>query len=83
MTGNRKEVQILRKQPHGFEILTLNLTDASIVYSPNFYLQPNDYVIVKPLKQKSWGTGTTGLQTVTTVFAALSFITTIVLLLRN
>jgi polysaccharide export outer membrane protein len=22
-----------------------------------FYLQPNDYIYIKPLKQKTWGTG--------------------------
>ena len=83
MTGNRRDVQILRKQPHGFEMITLDLTDISVVNSPHFYLQPNDYILVKPLRQKSWGTGTTGVQTSTTIFAALSLITTTVLLLRN
>ena len=83
ITGNRKEVQILRKQPHGFEMYSLDLTDGSIVNSPNFYIQPNDYIIVKPLKQKSWGTGTTGTQTIGTIITALSLVTTTILLLRN
>lgn len=82
-TGNRKEVQILRKQPHGFEMFTLDLTDAEIVNSQNFYLQPNDYVYVKPLRQKSWGTGTTGVQTIGTIITALSLVTTTILLIRN
>ena len=83
ITGNRKEVQILRKQPHGFEMYSLDLTDAEIVNSPNFYIQPNDYIIVKPLRQKSWGTGTTGTQTIGTIITALSLVTTTILLLRN
>lgn len=83
MTGNRKEVQILRKQPHGFEMFSLDLTDANVVNSPNFYIQPNDYIIVKPLRQKSWGTGTTGTQTIGTIITALSLVTTTILLLRN
>lgn len=83
MTGNRKEVQILRKQPHGFETLTLDLTDAEIVNSNNFYIQPNDYIYIKPLKQKSWGTGTTGVQTIGTIITALSLVTTALLLIRN
>ncbi|MFC4739509.1 polysaccharide biosynthesis/export family protein [Flavobacterium ponti] len=83
ITGNRKEVQILRKQPHGFEMYSLDLTDAEIVNSPNFYIQPNDYIIVKPLKQKSWGTGTTGTQSIATIITALSLVTTTILLLRN
>lgn len=83
ITGNRKEVQILRKQPHGFEMITLDLTDKSVINSPNFYIQPNDYIIVKPLRQKSWGTGTTGTQTISTIIAALSLVTTTILLLKN
>ena len=83
ITGNRKEVQILRKQPHGFEMFSLDLTDANVVNSPNFYIQPNDYIIVKPLRQKSWGTGTTGTQTIGTIITALSLVTTTILLLRN
>ena len=83
ITGNRKEVQILRKQPHGFEMYTLDLTDGAIVNSPNFYIQPNDYIIVKPLRQKSWGTGVTGIQTLGTIITALSLVTTTILLLRN
>jgi polysaccharide export outer membrane protein len=73
----------LRKQPHGFEIYSLDLTDASIVNSPNFYIQPNDYIIVKPLRQKSWGTGVTGIQTLGTIITALSLVTTTILLIRN
>lgn len=83
LTGNRKEVQILRKQPHGFEMYSLDLTNREVVNSPNFYIQPNDYIIVKPLKQKSWGTGTTGTQTIGTIITALSLVTTTILLLRN
>ena len=83
LTGNRKEVQILRKQPHGFEMFSMDLTDANIVNSQNFYLQPNDYILVKPLKQKSWGTGTTGVQTIATIITALSLVTTTILLIRN
>jgi len=83
LTGNRKEVQILRKQPHGFEMFSMDLTDANIVNSQNFYLQPNDYILVKPLRQKSWGTGTTGVQTIATIITALSLVTTTILLIRN
>ena len=51
--------------------------------SPYFYIQPNDYIVVKPLKQKSWGTGTTGFQTFTTIISALSIVTTALLLSKN
>jgi polysaccharide export outer membrane protein len=35
----------------------LDLTDINVMKSPYFYLQPNDYIYIKPWKQKSWGTG--------------------------
>lgn len=83
ITGNRKEVQIIRKLPHGFESHYLDLTNAKAMQSPYFYIQPNDYIYIKPLPQKSWGTGTTGMQTVGTIITALSLITTTLLLTRN
>lgn len=83
ITGNRKDVQIIRKFPHGFETYSLDLTDVKAMNSPYFYIQPNDYIVVKPLKQKSWGTGTTGVQTITTIVSALSLVATALLLSKN
>ncbi|WP_313803763.1 polysaccharide biosynthesis/export family protein [Flavobacterium sp.] len=83
ITGNRKEVMIIRQYPHGSEIHSIDLTDVKAMQSPYYYLQPNDYIYVKPLKQKSWGTGTTGTQSVATIISALSLVTTTFLLLRN
>ncbi|HSD13316.1 MAG TPA: polysaccharide biosynthesis/export family protein [Flavobacterium sp.] len=82
MTGNRKEVSIIRQYPHGTETHTIDLTDASAMKSPYYYLQSNDYIYIKPLKQKSWGTGTTGMQSVSTIITALSLVTTTLLLLN-
>lgn len=83
MTGDRKNVQVIRKVPHGFETYYVDLTSSKAFESPVFYIQPNDYIYIKPLKQKSWGTGTTGMQTVGTIITALSLITTTILLSRN
>jgi polysaccharide export outer membrane protein len=83
ITGNRKEVQIIRKLAHGFETYSIDLTDASALNSPYFYIQPNDYIIVKPLKQKSWGTGITGMQSVATIMTAISLITTLLVLSKT
>ncbi|WP_415581394.1 polysaccharide biosynthesis/export family protein [Flavobacterium longum] len=82
-TGDRKSVAVIRQLPQGSEIHTIDLTDISAMQSPYYYLQPNDYVYVKPLPQKSWGTGTTGLQSVTTVISIVSLLTTITLLLTR
>lgn len=83
ITGNRKEVQVIRKLPQGFETHYVDLTSSKAFESPVFYIQPNDYIYIKPLRQKSWGTGTTGIQTIGTIITALSLITTTILLTRN
>lgn len=83
MTGNRKEVTIIRQYPHGTEMHTIDLTESKSMQSPYYYIQPNDYIYIKPLKQKSWGTGTTGMQSVATIITALSLVSTTFLLLKN
>lgn len=81
MEGDRKDVMIIRQYPQGQKVHHLNLLDANVMQSPYYYIQPNDIIYVKPLKQKSWGTGTTGRETLTTIVASLSFITTTILLI--
>jgi polysaccharide export outer membrane protein len=83
MVGNRKEVTIMRKTPTGVEMHDLDLTDRNVINSPYYYLQPNDYIYVKPLKQKSWGTGKTGIESLGTIITLLSLVTTTYLLLKN
>jgi polysaccharide biosynthesis/export protein len=83
VTGNRKDVKVIRRFPQGNEVFSIDLTDSNAVNSPAYYLQPNDYVYVKPLKQKSWGTGKTGIESLTTVLTIFTLATTTFLLLRN
>lgn len=83
VTGDRKNVVIIRKLPQGIETQTIDLTDSKALQSPYFYLQPNDYVYVKPLKQKTWGTGKTGIESLSTIITLLSLITTTYLLIKN
>lgn len=83
LTGNRKEVTIIRQIPTGTEMHNIDLTDVNVMKSPYYYLQPNDYIYVKPLKQKTWGTGETGIQSIGTIITLLSLATTVYLLLKN
>lgn len=83
VTGNKKEVVVMRKIPTGYQSETLDLTDAKVINSPYFYLKPNDYIYVKPLKQKSTGLGLNGLQTLTTVISLFGIITTTYLLVKS
>ena len=83
ITGNRKKVTIIRKNIEKTKKFHLDLTDVASFESESFYIQSNDIVYVEPLKQKSWGTGTTGSQTFSTIISVLSLVTTTVLLVRN
>ncbi|WP_291972436.1 polysaccharide biosynthesis/export family protein [Lutibacter sp.] len=81
--GNRANVTLIRKTLDGVKKYKLDLTNIAVFQSENFYIQPNDIIYVAPLKQKSWGTGTTGLQTFSTIVTVLSFVVSSVLLVKN
>ena len=83
VTGNRRNVTIIRKNIDGTQKFKVDLTNIAAFDSESFYIQSNDIVYVEPLKQKSWGTGTTGTQTFTTLISIFSLVTTTILLVRN
>lgn len=82
ITGDRKAVTIIRQSPSGTEMHDIDLTDINVMRSPYYNLQPNDYIYVKPLKQKTWGTGKTGIESLTTIITLLSVFTTALVLLK-
>lgn len=81
--GNKKEIMVIRKTNTGYQTGYLDLTDSKVINSPYFFIKPNDYIYVKPLKQKSLGIGGNGLQTFTTIFSILGAITTTYLLVKS
>ncbi|MGK0639155.1 MAG: polysaccharide biosynthesis/export family protein [Schleiferia thermophila] len=81
--GNRTEVEIIRMTPRGFVFKTLDLTDRTVLASPDIFLEPNDIINVKPLPAKSWGIGTTGFQTFTGVLSVVSTLLTLIIVSRN
>jgi polysaccharide export outer membrane protein len=83
ITGNRKKVELIRYTLNVRKKYTLDLTKIDIFDSEVFYIQPNDYINIIPLKQKSWGTGTTGLQSLTTLVSIFTLVTSTILLVRN
>lgn len=83
ITGNRKEVVVMRQFPQGTEMHTIDLTDVNVMKSPYYYLQPNDFIYIKPLKQKTWGTGTTGIQSFTTIVSGLTLIISTYLIFKS
>ena len=83
VTGNKKDVMIIRQYPQGQKIYHIDLTDINVMHSPYYYIQPNDMIYVKALKQKSWGGGTTVLQNIGAIATVLSLITTSILLFNR
>ncbi len=81
--GNRKAVTIIRQTPTGVQMNDIDLTEKNVMKSPYYYLQPNDYIYVKPLRQKTWGTGQTGIQSIGTIITLLSLATTVYLIIKN
>jgi polysaccharide export outer membrane protein len=82
ITGDRKAVTIIRQLPTGTEMHDIDLTDIKVMQSPYYNLQPNDYIYVKPLKQKTWGTGKTGIESLGTIITLISLFTTAIVILK-
>ena len=70
--GNRYAVQIVRMHPEGIKYYEIDLTDKRVVSDPRFFVQPNDIINIRPLKQRSWGIGETGFQTFLALLGAVS-----------
>jgi polysaccharide export outer membrane protein len=80
VTGDLTAVKIIRNYPDGVKVHKLDLTDLDVVYSPYYFIQPNDMIVVDPLSQKVIGTGTTGFSTFGTIVTVLSALVTSLLL---
>jgi polysaccharide export outer membrane protein len=82
LTGDRKAVTIIRQTSSGTEMHDIDLTNSNVMQSPYYNLQPNDYIYVKPLKQKTWGTGKTGIESLGTIITLISLFTTALVILK-
>lgn len=80
ITGDRTNVIIIRQYPLGQKVHHIDLTNIEAMNSPYYYVQPNDLILINPLPQKSIGTGTTGLQSLTTILTVVTALTTTILL---
>ena len=80
ITGNKKDVLIIRQYPQGQKIHHLDLTNIDVMKSPYYYIQPNDIIYVKPLKQKSLGTGETAVSSLATLATIASLMTSAILI---
>ncbi|AXP79290.1 Polysaccharide biosynthesis/export protein [Mariniflexile rhizosphaerae] len=82
-TGDRKDVLVIRQYPDGQKIHHIDLTDIAAMDSPYYYIQPNDIILVKPLRRKSLGAGQTAIQNITTMASILSVLVSTYFLTRN
>jgi polysaccharide export outer membrane protein len=56
--ADRANVKIVRRRGEQVDIAFVNLLDDSLIESPYYYLKPNDLIIVRPLKVKTFNTFT-------------------------
>lgn len=82
-TGDRNDVLVIRQYPDGQKIHHIDLTDIAAMQSPYYYIQPNDIILVKPLKRKALGAGQTGIQNITTIASILSVLVSTYFLTKN
>ncbi|WP_452220361.1 polysaccharide biosynthesis/export family protein [Lacinutrix salivirga] len=82
-TGDRTDVLIIRQYPQGQKIHHIDLTDIAALKSPYYYIQPNDIILVKPLKRKALGAGETATQTLTTIASIFSVLVSTYFLVKN
>lgn len=52
--SNLRKVRLLRETPNGRITIYLDLTNPQVIASDYFYLQPNDMLVVEPLKRKAF-----------------------------
>lgn len=83
ITGDRKNVQVIRQKGNENVISYIDLTDSEIQSSEYFFIQPNDIINVRPLKVKSFGIGTTGFQTFALSLSALANVLLIITTLNS
>lgn len=83
ITGDLKNVRIIRQYEGGVKVHAIDLTTINAMNSPYYFLKPNDVLVFNPLPQKALGTGTTGLQSFTTVLSVLTTLITTYLLIDN
>jgi polysaccharide export outer membrane protein len=83
--GQRKNVLIIREIDGKLEFGRINMKEDELFRSPYFYLQQNDVVYVEPNSTKVIGSQNIGLylQSISTIAALASAVTTIALVVKN
>ena len=83
LMADRKSVTIVRQQKDGSQIISIDLTDRNIIASQHYFIQPNDLIYIRALKQRELGTGTTGFGTILNTITTLSSLILIFRLIKG
>jgi len=70
--ADRRHVEIYRQYPEGIKRFEVDLTDRNVISNPMFLIQPNDIINIKPLKQRTWGIGDQGVNTLLTTISVIT-----------
>ncbi len=56
--GKKKDVKIVRPQPDGtYKTIVVDITDSKIIGSDKYFIYPNDFIYVRPIRAKQLGIG--------------------------
>jgi polysaccharide export outer membrane protein len=80
--AKRDAITIMRQYPEGTRIHKVNLLDENIISSPFYYIQPNDVIYAEPLKIRSLGTGTNGMQSLQAILTIFTVITSTIAIIQ-
>lgn len=69
--ANKAKVKIIHQTSNGSQISRINLNDADILSSPDYYLKPNDIIYIQPLKMKQYGFTAVPYGTIMSAFSLL------------
>lgn len=82
-TGDRTKVTIIREELDGVKKYNIDITNIDLFDSEVFNIKHNDIIYVPPLKRKSWGLGSTGLETFNTISSVFSILVTTFLVFKT
>jgi polysaccharide export outer membrane protein len=76
--ANRENIRIVRTENNSAKIYQFNILEDNSLQSPNYFLQPNDIVLVSPLKSNSRSQQRTA--TIGLVVSVISVVTSVLYL---
>ena len=79
--ANRQNIILMRQSSKGTSTITLDLTKTETLYSPYFYLAPNDLIYIPPLEIKTKRANLDAIRIYNAIFAGVSTTISIILLI--